>query len=211
MGQGMNIFDGRRRHRPDRHRGAVAVEYALGVALLLVVSVGAIDVLQDSAQSNLTTHGATAGAPDLPDAGIPVTTSTTSPGPTTPPTSPPPSSVTADAAFSATSLGVSSSGNRWSPSVDVTATDSTDGTVLTGVSITVQWTELPSGQQTTQTFTVPSTGVASFQLNDLHTNVGTGQFVDSVMVTITAITGTNPVITYTPGPSNTITLDGPNT
>jgi Flp pilus assembly pilin Flp len=200
----------RRRGRRSRARGAVAVEYALGAALILVGSIGAIDMLQDSAADNLSSHGATAGAPDLPDAGIPVTTSSTTPAPTTPSTSPPAPAVTANASFTSTSLGFNGS-NRWSPRVDVSATDSSTGAVLTGASITVQWTELPSGQVTTQTFTVPSTGVASFQLNDLSTNSGTGQFVDTVLVSIVSVTGTNPAITFVPAPSNTITLDGPNT
>lgn len=192
---------GRSRQRHSKSRGAVAVEYALGAALVFVASIGAIGALQDTATSNLATHGASAGAPDLPDAGIPATTSTTTPPPTTsPPTTAPPS-VTAQTSITGDE-GVR--GNHWSPKVDVTVTDSS-GNVLTGAVIQVTWTGLPTGPYT-QTCTVVSTGVCSFQLNRLENRASQPGFVDSVTATVTSVTGTNPTLVYTPG-GTTLTLN----
>jgi len=187
-----------------RARGAAAPEYALGVALLLVGSLGAIDAMASRAESNLAAHGASAGAPDLPDLGIAVTTSSTAPPPTTPETSPPPAPVDANAVFTSSDLGLS--GSKWNPRVDVMAVDAATGDVLIGVTITVTWTEQPSGITTTQSCAVVSTGVCSFQLSDLRRSSGHPDFVDTVTVTVDSVVGVSPAVTYTPG-SATLTLD----
>jgi hypothetical protein len=164
-------------------------------------SIGAIEALTDSAESNLSSHGATAGAPDLPDTGIIVTTSSTTPT-TAPPATPPPSPpVTASTTFTSVSEGLSNGGNRWNPSVTVRATNSSDGSVLIGVTIELTWVT-SNGQITVRTCATTSTGVCSFQLSDLGNRPSNSNppFVDSVTATITAVTGTNPPVTYTPGP-----------
>jgi hypothetical protein len=186
----------------------VAVEYALGAALLVVVSLGAIDALQSKAQDEIESHGATAGAPDLPDAGIPATTSTTSVSPTVPPTTAPPTSVAASTTITSSSVGLSNGNNRWNPRVDVRVTDPSS-TVLVGATVQVTWTLQPGGQTQTQTCTTQSTGTCSFQLNDLENRASRPNFVDSVSVTVTSVTGTNPTLTYTPG-GTTTTLNATN-
>jgi hypothetical protein len=206
-----------RTHRHQRRsiRGAVAVEYALGAALVLVASIGAIDALTDSAESNLSSHGSTAGAPDLPDTGISVTTGSTTPTSSPPPTPTSAPPVTATASVGSTSLGIT--GNRWDPRIDVSAIDSSSGQILTGVTITVTWTwneGAQGGPQTPRTSqqvcNVLSTGVCSFQLNNLNRRASNNQFVDAVSVTIDAIAGTNPPVTYAPTGVPTV-LDAPNT
>jgi hypothetical protein len=191
-------------------RGAVAVEYALGAALVLVGSIGAINALTDSAESNLSSHGATAGAPDLPDTGIIVTTSSTAVPPPPPPTDPPLPPTTATASIDSTSVGLSNGGNRWNPRIDVSARDSS-GNVLIGVTIQVTWTwmEGTTPRTSNQTCNVVSTGVCSFQLNDLENRVSRPNFVDTVSVTVDSISGSNPIINYTPTGTPTV-LDAPN-
>jgi hypothetical protein len=181
------------------------VEYALGLSLILVASLGAISALEDSASDNITTRGATAGAPDLPDSGIPTTSPTTETPTTPPPPTDPPATVTATASFSNAQTGQSGSSANWSPKIDVEAVDSSTGETLRGVTITVTWTPQPGGAPVTQSCQVPSTGICTFQLtgnqrlNGSHT---------SVVVAVDSITGTDPVIEYAAG-SATTTINGP--
>lgn len=196
------------RSRFRRERAATLVEYALGVALILVPTLIAVDSLQSQARSNIATHGATAGAPDLPDAGIPASTSTTAAPPPAATSTTASSSVTANAQIVSQSEGTS--GNRWSPRVDVRAADASTGSTLTGVTITVTWTENPSGTVTTQQCAVPSTGVCTFQLNNLSRKQSQAGFVDSVQLSVTAITSSSQTITYTSGSASTV-LDPVNT
>ena len=192
---------------PGASRGVTVVEYALVIALVLIPALIAIARVQDTAEAKITEHGASAGAPDLPDAGIPVTTSTTAVPPSASTTTTAAPGVNATAAFGSTSLGINN--NRWSPRVDVHAIDSADNSVLTGVTITVTWTEVPSGDTTTQSCAVPSTGVCTFQLNNLERRESHPQLVDAVQVSVTSITSSSQTITYTPD-SASITLDSPN-
>jgi Flp pilus assembly pilin Flp len=192
------------RHQGRTIRGAVAVEYALGAALILVASIGAINALTDSASSNLSSHGSTAGAPDLPDTGIVVTTSTTAVPPPPPPTDPPLPPTTATASVDGTSTGLEPSpANRWFARIDVSARDG-GGDVLIGVTIQVTWTWLEGSTPATsnQTCNVVSTGVCSFQIGDLRTNGGNA--VTSVSVTVDSISGTNPPILFTPTGTPTV-------
>jgi Flp pilus assembly pilin Flp len=199
----------RRARRIDR--GATLVEYSLGIALLCVASLGGINALQSSLASNVEDHGASAGAPDLPDAGIPTTTATTS-TPTTPqpPTTPVPS-VTATGNVLATRVGAANN-NKWNPSVDISARDTATGNTLQDATITVSWTyTTKNGQTQTETpdpCDAPSTGVCSFQLTGLNSNGG--QCVASVTFTVTAITSDSQTVTYTSG-STFGSITGPTT
>jgi hypothetical protein len=184
------------------------VEYALGAAVVVVLSLGAIDALGDRAGENIVAHGGSAGAPDLPDEGIPASTSSTAPPTSAPPTTSPPATVAASTSVSSTSLGVSNGGNRWNPRVDIRVTDP-GGTVVIGATVQVTWTLQPGGATQTQTCTTQSTGVCSFQLNDLENRSSRSGFVDAVQVTVTSVTGTNPVLSYTPG-GTTTTLNAVN-
>jgi hypothetical protein len=92
--------------------------------------------------------------------------------------------------------------------VDVRVTDPSS-TVLVGATVQVTWTLQPGGQTQTQTCTTQSTGTCSFQLNDLENRASRPNFVDSVSVTVTSVTGSNPTLTYTPG-GTTTTLNATN-
>lgn len=190
-------------------RGATLVEYALGVSLLCVASIGGIDAVQSSLEDNIEEHGASAGAPDLPDTGIPTTTATTSAPTTAPPPTTAVPSVTATGDILATRVGAAS-GNKWSPAVDLAAINSANGQRLSDVTISLTWTYTQNGQTVTSTATpcaAPSTGVCTFQLNGLSSNNGS-QCVSSVTFTVTAITSSSQNITYTAG-STTGSIAGP--
>jgi hypothetical protein len=199
--------EARRRRRNQRwERGVSLVEYALGVSLVLVASLTAIGGLQDNAEENLTSHGATAGAPDLPDLGITTAPPTTSTPTTAPPATSPPAAISATATFS-NEVIATATGNTWSAKIDVTARDSTTNQPLTGVTITVTWTPTPNDSPITQTCSVPSTGVCTFQRTGMATKGG--QFVDTVTLRVDSISSTSQTVNYTSG-SASRTFDGPN-
>lgn len=189
--------------------GATLVEYALGVSLLCVASLGAIGVIQSSLEDNIEEHGASAGAPDLPDLGISTTTATTSSPTTAPPATSPPATVTASGNILATRVGIDS-GNKWDPAVDLSALNSATGETLRDVTIAITWTYDVGGTPTTVTPTpcsAPSTGTCSFQLNDLRSNNG-ANCTPSVTFTVTSITSSSQTIVYAAG-STTGTITGP--
>lgn len=194
------------RRSGHRQRGVSLVEYALGVSLVLVTSLAAIDGLQDNAEENLASRGATAGAPDLPDVGITTAPPTTSSPTTAPPATSPPQTIAASATFS-NEVIAAATGNRWSAKIDITARDSTTNRPLTGVTITVTWTPAPDDSPITQTCSVPSTGVCTFQRTGMSTKGG--QFVDTVTLTVDSISSTSQTVNYTSG-SASRTFDGPN-
>ena len=96
-------------------RGATLVEYALGLAVVLLASVGALQSLQDTVRDDIEEHGASAGAPDLPDSGIPATTASTVTPTTAGITTTLPPTVAATGSFS--SPQVNPSGQNWRPSI----------------------------------------------------------------------------------------------
>lgn len=130
----------RPRRRPER--GAALPEYALLIALLAVVTIGALDALQSSASATFRDTASELGAgpertpapsnpapsttaptPAAPPATTAPTTAppTTAPPTTAPPTTAAPRATTATAAFS--SGAASRDGNEWTATAALTVTD----------------------------------------------------------------------------------------
>ncbi len=127
-----------------RDRGATLVEYALLVGLLVVVSLGVIQNLEDKGGSKVASRSDGIGQPtEANDLSGPGTTS-----PTTPPTTaPPPSPVTVHVGTLAGAT--STSGGDWSATVTITVLDA-DGNPAQSVSVTGSWT-IPGGGTTCTT------------------------------------------------------------
>lgn len=190
------------RRRSPADRGATLVEYAMLVALVVVVSLGAITSLQTSGRGELTAGGSRVGsAPDgayYPGG----STSTTTPSGTTSTTAAPvsvqPSSLTATPAST-------DDGSKWiaNATVTITATSSPFGGVA-GVIVTGTWT-LPGGgsSSTTSCTTTAPAGTCAVQRTDINDNRPTAVF------TITSVT--SPTATWTPGAGDatTVTVDCP--
>jgi Flp pilus assembly pilin Flp len=142
-----------------RERGASLVEYGLLLALFVVVTLAAIDSVQDSAGSRLSDTSETAGTPTelngfYSDRSAPPT------GGGGGETNPDPGSSTA----ASVSLGGGSAspgqGQRWDASITVTTSDG-EGTPLPGVLVMLEWSggksgsaELVTGPNGTFTYTV---------------------------------------------------------
>jgi len=202
MGHGMRRRGHSWRSRSGQ-RGAVATEYALGAALLVIGSITIINAFEDNAGTQLRADGATLGAPDLPDVGMASTTSSTVSATTAPPTSAPPSTVTASASL--LNATATKHGNSWSPTVRIQALDTANGQPLTSGTITARWTRHP--QETTQDVqcALGPGGTCTFTLANETANGP--NVVSSIDFVVTGITGTNPVITYTPSAPLATTLN----
>ena len=186
-------------------------EYALLVAIVGVGLLAVVGQLEDAVGDDISAHGATAGAPDLPDLGIPTTTANTTPPTTSGATTTTLAIVNATASVTDTNNGASP-GNKWDPSFDVHAVNTANGSTLTTVTITVTWTYTKqNGQVETvnSTCAAPASGTCSFQLNNLSSNAGNPQCAASVTATITGITSSSSTINYTSGSVST-TIAGPN-
>ena len=197
--------------RPDR--GATLVEYALGLAVLLLASVGALQSLERAVHDDIAEHGATAGAPDLPDRGIPTTTATTVTPTTAGTTTTLPPTVAVTGSFSSPQVNLS--GQNWRPSIAVSAQNSATGATLTNATITVTWTYTTLGGTpmtlTSSPCSTPSTGVCSFQLtgsNQLSAKTGNAACVGAVTVSVTAVTSSSQTVTYTSGSASTTITRG---
>jgi Flp pilus assembly pilin Flp len=209
-----------RRLRRKSERGVTLVEYALVVSLIVVVSLGAISAATDAAGDNLNEHGATAGAPDLPDAGAPTTTSSTIAA-TTLPVNTTTTLATVNATAGYSNPGFTTGNKVWFPSITVRGIDSATGSTMTNVTITVTWTWTErdgTARTLSQTASVLSTGVATFTLNpnpnlssDGPNSQGNGgdRCVANVNVVISTITASGQTVNYTPGTPQQIA--GPST
>lgn len=173
--------------RTTRHeRGATMVEYALLVSLLVVVSLGVIQSLEDKGESKVASRSDGIGQPtESNELSGPGTTS-----PTTPPTStPPPTPLTVHIGTLAGTA--SQSGNDWSATVTITVLDA-DGNPAQGVTVTGAWS-LPGGGTTCSP--TDATGECSITSASFQRKPDAGS-VPSVTFTIVALSGAN--ITYDP-------------
>lgn len=128
-----------------RSRGASTVEYALALALVVVVMPPAIRWMNDASKDEFQNRAASAGAPDLDSS---TTTSTTTiPTTTVQPPPPPPVAVNATATLSATA---NRQGNTWSATVTVTIIDQ-NGQPVQGALVTGTWDPGLSGQTSCST------------------------------------------------------------
>ncbi len=118
-------------------RGATVVEYALGVALILVVCLVGIRAAERSSGSKLSSAGAIGGNPDAAQGlgGAPSTTATTSPGSTTT-TVPGTKTVHLSGAVPGTTV----THPKWNATITFTVLDS-NGQPVAGVVIAGSWSQ----------------------------------------------------------------------
>jgi Flp pilus assembly pilin Flp len=181
----------RARRRISLERGATLVEYAMGVALLCVVSLGAIQFMEDEASDNFNARADRSGAPDINDVADGGTTDggATTGGSDGTDGGPAPEEVFFDG-FS----GASSHGNpaKWTAVITVTVVDS-NGDAVDGARVIGTWTY----GTTTQTVTCNQTsnkGECKFQVSELPPST------DSVTFTLNEISGGVPEVVYNGGP-----------
>lgn len=183
-----------RRFRQD-DAGATVIEYSLAVALVLVVSLGGIEALNDRGSDRLAASGDRAGQA-LDGAYYPgvVTTTTAAGATTTTVASTPgaqPSAVTASPA-------ASNSGSKWiaNATIKVTTTASPFGPVA-GMVVSGVWS-FPTGPTDSASCTTTAAGTCTVQETDIQDNRETATF------TITSITGPN--FTWTPGAGDVVSV-----
>ena len=124
-------------------RGATVVEYALGIGLICVVSLGAISFLQDESEDGFQERSGRVGAPDL-EAGLPGgTTGGTSGGGSTTGGGGTPNAAPAILTAQAPTQSGDKTGNNWDATVTLTMLG--DGSPTTGIRITGTWTLFVEG------------------------------------------------------------------
>jgi Flp pilus assembly pilin Flp len=190
----------RARGREHRERGATLVEYAMGVALVGVVSLGAMQFMEDGASDEFNDRADRAGAPDLIE---PTDGGTTDGGSATAGGTDGPPPDAEEAQFEGFS-GIRSTGNNpWTANVRVDVNDS-NGDNLSGVTVTGTWSYFDGS--TTVSFDVTCTqtngsGSCPFQLGQIPNNAlpTSGATSPGVTFTMTNISGGVPPVTYTGG------------
>lgn len=186
----------RKRLRSDA--GATLVEYALLVALILVVSIGAISALEDRADERAGSTAGRIGAPgDAAYYGGGTTGGSTG-GSTTGPPPPPPSTVTVSSITS--TPPPTNDGSKWVASATITVVDG--ATPLVGVIVTGSWTiEGPGGgSPTTATCPTGITGACAVQFNSIQDSK------EQVRFTVTKLTKDG-VDTVPPDPKPYVIVD----
>ncbi|MGQ0830346.1 MAG: Flp family type IVb pilin [Microthrixaceae bacterium] len=181
----------------DAERGATVVEYAMAVALVLVVSIGAISRLQTSSKSELASDGTRVGSAGdnayYPGASTTSTTTATTTTTTTPSVAVHPSSLTATPA-------ASNNGSKWIANATVTVVNSA-GVPVPGALVQGTWSSpTPS---VTSSCTTTASGTCTLQRTDINDSKPTAQF------DITAITGTGLSWTPSGGDATTVTVSCP--
>jgi Flp pilus assembly pilin Flp len=191
LGVGSRSSSGRsEQRRPRAERGAVAVEYALGVALIVVAIIGSIEKLGDSSADELRDRGSAIGAPDLDSTGDPVPPPPPPPDPNDPDPPPLPETV-----VSITLTGdTDRNGQDWSASVTVTALDDASRP-RESVQIQATWssTSLSFSPQSIQC-TTNLNGTCTMTIRNLSRSS-----VPDVSLTATAVSG--PGVTAAPLPA----------
>jgi Flp pilus assembly pilin Flp len=159
-------------------RGAALVEYALLLALLVLVLAGAVSALQDSEAQHLESSGQRVGMPDLDVSPPPPPTSSTVPGQTDPTDPPPTVYVSLDEPVG---TAEPTQGNSWQATVTFGAwgeSGALEGVVITGV-----WSPSHAQHQTTSC-TTDASGTCAVVRWSLNNNQ-----VDEATFTVTDISG----------------------
>lgn len=194
-------------------RGATATEYALVVALLLVVSLGAIKALDRSSRNYYSTTSSRIGAlPTIDGAGltatsipgasstttiatttttVPPTTTTAAPttttaAPTTTTTAAPTTTTAAPRSYvSALSSSSDTTGfSSWRPGTTVTIKNRSTGAVVSGASVTVTFKTTGGTTLGTASCTTSTGGTCLAQIS------GVADSILTVNATVTAVTST---------------------
>ena len=182
-------------HRYDfkADRGATLVEYAMAIALIVVVSIGVVSRLQSESEEKLGNDAGRVGSvEDNAFYASGATTTTVGSGTTTTTagtTAVHPSQLTATPPSS-------NDGNKWIGSVTVKIEDGA-GNAVGGVLVTGNWTD-PSPTTTTSCTTTAPSGTCSMQRTDIQDSKPTATFG------ITAISGTG--FTWTPSGTDATTV-----
>lgn len=204
-------FGAATRGRADR--GATMVEYALGVALLVVACLGAISFLEDESRDSLDESSDLAGNPDGLEAGSPGgstggttggdTGGTTTDGSTDPADAP-------DGVVVSSITGTSTiAPPDWVATVSVIASDSS-GALAQGVLVTGTWDPAVAGS--TVSCTTGADGRCVFTQQGMKRSGGNS--IPQTTFTVTSMTfpTSSPPVTYTlpdPPPSITMNESGP--
>lgn len=180
-----------------RERGAALVEYALLMALLVVVSLGVIQNMEDDGGSKVASRSNSIGEPtesnDLPSGG---TTLPTTPPPTTPPSGPITIHVGELSGSTATPQA------NWTATVTITVRDA-DGDPVQGATVTGEWSVPGGGTTCSPTDADGQCSITSVAMK----RTGTGS-VPSITFTIVSLAGTD--MTYDPDSSTlTVTINNP--
>ena len=173
-------------HRRLSDRGATLVEYAMGIALVLVVSLVAINFAESASGDKLDAEAPDIGTPSEENY-LPVGGSTTTP--TTAPTStlPPPGPVTAH--VGGLTASQARSGADWAVTIEVVVVNAA-GNPQRGVTCNGAFT--PTRGATTATDVSDGQGICTLTQGDMPRN-GPGS-VSEVTFTVTSLSG--PDVTY---------------
>lgn len=157
------------------------VEYALGIALIALVSIGALSSLADSSGDRLEKRAVTIGTPVEDGVVVPTLPP---PGPTVPGGPPGTVPVIQAAEVGALTGAASDDGNRWTATVQVSVRDAS-GNPIVGAVVQGMWTgaSTQSGQCTT---------LASGGCTLTHVKIKDSQ--PNTVFTLSTITGDN--VTY---------------
>lgn len=185
-----------RRARADH--GATMVEYALILALVVVVSLGAISRTQTRSSSELSSGAGRVGSSADNSYYAGVVTTTTSPSGTTTTTAAPtavhPASLTATPAST-------NDGNKWIGKATVTVRDSSNQPVA-GVLVQGDWTD-PNPSVPGECTTTAPNGTCQLQRTDINDSKATTTF------TIFAVSGTGVLWTPGAGDATSVTVSCP--
>lgn len=180
-----------RRLRPDR--GATLVEYALGVALVCVATLGAAEFMEDGASDDFNDRADRAGAPDLVEASD---GGTTDGGSTSGSDGTDGSVPTQEVVFGGFS-GATSHGNpsKWTAVIEVSV-DDTSGDGVDGARVTGYWSYESGSGIVTEEVTCNQTnnqGICRFQISNVPASA------TSITFTMTSIGGGVPPVSYNGG------------
>jgi len=168
-------------HRLRSERGATLVEYAMGVALICVASLGAIQFMEDGSTENVERRTSTLGAPDIDETGTPVTIPTPPPtAPGDPPPPPPESLVSISTSQAAT---VVQRNVQWAATVGFTALDDTNNE-REAVVIEGQWTGAGLVAPVAATCTTNLSGICAVTIRELACSQA-----GPVTLTVTSVSG----------------------
>jgi Flp pilus assembly pilin Flp len=187
----------RRSRRLRGDTGATVVEYAMGLALVLVVSLASLEYLEDSASDEFDGRADRAGAPDLSEGSADggTTDGGTGSGGTD---GPPP--VTQEVAFGGFENVRSTGNNPWRANLSVQV-DDTSGNGLSGVTVSGTWSYLDGSTPVTVEAVCNQTngsGSCQFQLSDIPPGV------QEVTFTMDDISGGVPPVVYSGGPQTQV-------
>lgn len=214
------VLNPSRRSTHAADRGATLVEYAMAVALVCVVSLGAISFLERESDEELTERSARVGSPDL-EAGLPGGGSTggSTGGSSGGSTDGTPGAAPSVVSVASQSSSASKSGNDWDATVEVTFQG--DGAPMDGIEVSGTWTLYENGTALAPEPIDPPCvtsasggGECTFTRDDMEARTGPGkQTITKAVFTVTGYryVGEDPATTYTipPAPALTIEIERP--